>query len=573
METIFFIVLLLMGVYFEKRISKLEKSFQESLRESEKKNEDHKEVTHLPEVSFNKNGIEHDHLPEKTSSRFVEWLVTDWIMKLGALLILLGFAWLTSYAFLNNWIGPMGRITFGILSGAIILLLGELRIRKFHSQGVILLSLGATTIHLSMFAARELYDFFTPSIALLVMALPVIFLATLSVKHKSLSLAILGLVLGAIAPLLTNASPEGILGIYTYLFLIIAGTFLVTLLTEWRILTFLSLIIMSVYSVPYFLEGLFFSGGSLSKGDVFSAQIFTLLFGGIFYVASLISIFRSKKTLSADIFSIGWNALYVLAWIQTAFSDEWKSLITSVVALIFMMGAYILLRSAQLKTSIYTYGTAAFMMIAAATAFELSGPALLIAYTLEAGIIPIIVFLIMKNNDDAQKSALLLALSLYFSGEHITSFQWRTGVFHGDSAVLLTIIIVFSGLFVFFSSQKYTFPKWFLNLLLGISGLYGLIFIWLSVHAGMENETIAQATVLTIYTLLGIGLYLAGRNMLSKFIRYGGGALVGFVVLHLLFVEIWEMSLAGRIITFFLIGILLMSTALLERKSSHPSSI
>ena len=38
-----------------------------------------------------------------------KWLSTDWPMKLGAFLILLAFAWLTSYAFVNNWIGPMGR--------------------------------------------------------------------------------------------------------------------------------------------------------------------------------------------------------------------------------------------------------------------------------------------------------------------------------------------------------------------------------------------------------------------------------------------------------------------------------
>jgi hypothetical protein len=41
-------------------------------------------------------------------NRFFEWIKEDWLMKLGALLLLIGFGWLASYAFLHNWIGPHG---------------------------------------------------------------------------------------------------------------------------------------------------------------------------------------------------------------------------------------------------------------------------------------------------------------------------------------------------------------------------------------------------------------------------------------------------------------------------------
>lgn len=35
------------------------------------------------------------------SNRFVEWIKEDWMLKLGALLLLIGFGWLTTYAFLR----------------------------------------------------------------------------------------------------------------------------------------------------------------------------------------------------------------------------------------------------------------------------------------------------------------------------------------------------------------------------------------------------------------------------------------------------------------------------------------
>lgn len=40
------------------------------------------------------------------------------------MLLLIGFGWLTTYAFLNNWIGPMGRIALGIIAGSLFILLG-----------------------------------------------------------------------------------------------------------------------------------------------------------------------------------------------------------------------------------------------------------------------------------------------------------------------------------------------------------------------------------------------------------------------------------------------------------------
>src|SRR3989344_8076346 len=44
--------------------------------------------------------------PIESENRFLAWLKENWLLKLRALLLLIGFGWLVSYAFLNNWIGP-----------------------------------------------------------------------------------------------------------------------------------------------------------------------------------------------------------------------------------------------------------------------------------------------------------------------------------------------------------------------------------------------------------------------------------------------------------------------------------
>ena len=66
----------------------------------------------------------------------VAWFKEDWLLKLGALLLLFGFGWFVTYAFLNNWIGPVGRITLGIVAGVGILLLGWWRIQTYLRQEI-----------------------------------------------------------------------------------------------------------------------------------------------------------------------------------------------------------------------------------------------------------------------------------------------------------------------------------------------------------------------------------------------------------------------------------------------------
>jgi uncharacterized membrane protein len=54
--------------------------------------------------------------------------------------------------------------------------------------------------------------------------------------------------------------------------------------------------------------------------------------------------------------------------------------------------------------------------------------------------------------------------------------------------------------------------------------------------------------------------------MESKVITTIGAVLLGGVVLRLLFIDIWQMDLIERVITFGAIGILLISTAFIGKK-------
>ncbi len=314
------------------------------------------------------------------ADRFVRWIREDWLLKLGALLLLVGFSWLTTYAFLNNWIGPMGRIAIGLIAGAGFITLGWVRIRKLPHQGGVFLVLGSTTVLVTTYAAREIYDFFTPASALTLMFLSTAFVALASVKHNSRALALSSIILAGIAPLLTNSPTTDNVALFSYLLVVTLGAIWIVFLTGRRELTIAALAVVTLYSLPFFF--------SLFRSDKDILLLFAFAFSTVFFLTNAAGIIKSKTGRStADLITAAGNGLFLLAWIMAAAPQEWKSLIIAAWMIVFVSGAFLISRAAKQSTPFYVYAGVGVIMLAAATAAELDGAALTIAYTVECGIV------------------------------------------------------------------------------------------------------------------------------------------------------------------------------------------
>ena len=507
---------------------------------------------------------ETQQLPTR-SHKFIGWLKEDWLLKLGALLLLIGFGWLTTYAFLNNWIGPMGRIALGIFAGALFILLGWWRIKNYIHQGGIFLALGSTTILLTVFAAREIYEFFTPLSALAVMFLSTAFVALASVKYNNRALALLSLILAGVAPLLTNAPAPSYIGLFSYLFIVVLGTIWIVAITGRRELMTAALIIITFYSLPHL-----FSFTSADKGTLL---LFAYAFAGVFFLANIAAVLKLKDNkIIPDLVTAAGNGLFLLAWIMTVAQDEWKSLIIAAWMMVFVVGAFMIFRATQRREFFYAYVGVSIAMLAAATSAELGGATLTIAYTIEGGIIALIAYAVLRDIKIAERASLLLICPAILSIGSMNSHAWATSVVHKDFFVLLILGLTLLGLGVFFlrhiKETEDKEPHRINATLLVLGSAYLYILLWLSLQAGFLNKSTAVMISLVVYTIIGLTTYFYGLKKEKKILQLYGGALVGLVVGRLLFVDVWKMEIAGRIVTFFLIGALLVSTAFLGKKKN-----
>ena len=162
---------------------------------------------------------------------------------------------------------------------------------------------------------------------------------------------------------------------------------------------------------------------------------------------------------------------------------------------------------------------------------------------------------------------------LFFLGS-IFSNAWSKSAINDDFFVLLILASVLTGLGYFFvlrakDSAEDTESSQFSSALLILGSIWAYILLWLSLHAALiKNYDTATMMSLIVYTIIGLIAYFFGMKHEWRTLKFYGGLMLGFVVGRMMLVEVWNMELTGKIITFFIIGTLLVSTAFLGRKKA-----
>ncbi len=506
---------------------------------------------------------------ESAPNGFWIWLKEDWLMKLGAFLFIIGFGWFVSYAFANNWIGPVGRISLGVVSGILIMTFGFIWMMKYASQGAVFMALGAGMSIMSIFAGRSLYGFFTPVEAVAFDFILVSFIAFASYKFNIKSLGLLSQVLAFLTPLLV-AGETDVIFLFTYLLLVSLATLLLASATGWRNLITSSLFFVGLYSLPY-LSG--FSGDLPTRELVLN---FIYVFSLLYLFSGMLAVVKNGvENAQAEISLAVFNGLLLFAWISGVAKDEWTSLIFAVWAVVFAVGSFTALWIRKEIAPFYAYGSVAAAFIAAATAAELHGAVLTIAFIFEIFFMVLLVLRLTNNLKAATNTALLFVVPMFLSLESILAFSRSKEIFTQDFFVLiwLAIALLYTGRYLIKDNSTVSDTNLDAS---DVYGLFGVLYfgylVWQIIHIMfITTPDFATMVALVIYTIIGLAAYLNGLHIHDLMRKTYGIALIGFVVVRLLLVDIWGMELFGKVITFIAIGVLLMSTALVTRKNKNEN--
>lgn len=497
-----------------------------------------------------------------------------WLAVSGVILLVLSLGWFVTYAFTHDWVGPTGRIIIGVVFGLAVVAGGVWLHDRSPVRSRLIVLVGVAALHLSILAGMVMYDLYSTVIGLVYMAIVTMLITALSVWKRSSIFTALALISGLVAPLFVLKVVQ-IDALAAYLLAVSVGIVSADLLLRKKVTTIFAFAGVFIYSV--LLYGL----GRIDRGVV--SELGMVLFSILFLVANIGSIIRLNADSENDLALVGFIGFAVAMWTRMVFDSSAFGVAHLVSAMVFGVIAYGLFLFARSHASVFMYGIIATMFLFLATGEMLDGNVLTIVATIEIGALSVASYVWLRQKGllfGRLFSGFLLwpmALSLRNVSELFSKYAdsdvnaTEIGFAQtGEHLVVLGTIAVVLGLIAFaarYRSLRITNEDaalWQLPAFVGV--VYTMLCLWFFVRACVVGHSEASMIALIVFAVIGVLLYLLARMRNMPFARTVSISFFVVVLARLFVVEFWNMTAVEKIITFFVVGVLLLSTAFLSKK-------
>jgi uncharacterized membrane protein len=183
------------------------------------------------------------------------------------------------YSIEHGWLGAPVRMAIGILTGAGLLVVCELRVaRRYAVTANALDAAGIAILFSTFFAAHALWGLLPATAAFLLMALVVAVAVGLAIRRDSPFIAVLGLLGGFATPALLSTGEDRPIALFGYLLLLNGGLAWVSLQRRWTILIRLALAFTVLYEWGWVIK-------FLDPGRMPLAMGIFLVFPAVFLLA------------------------------------------------------------------------------------------------------------------------------------------------------------------------------------------------------------------------------------------------------------------------------------------------
>jgi uncharacterized membrane protein len=208
---------------------------------------------------------------------------SHWLNRIGIAAVLVGVSYFLKYAFDNNWIGPAGRVTIGLLAGIAVVVWSE----RFRTHGYQIFSyslkaVGIGVMYLSLWAAFHVYSLIPSSATFIAMLVVTASTATLAITQDAEILAAFALTGGFTTPLLLSTGVNKEIQLFSYVALLDVAAVVMVALKPWRRLLALVYVGTLILYVGWYSE--FYDRSQLDRTVAFAT-----LFFAIFAVAPLLA--------------------------------------------------------------------------------------------------------------------------------------------------------------------------------------------------------------------------------------------------------------------------------------------
>lgn len=496
----------------------------------------------------------------------------------GLAITVLGIGYFLKYAFDRDWVGPAGRVAMSYLWGMAFLGGGEWLRRRWRPFGLSIIGGGIAVLYLSSWAAFQRYDLISQSAAFGFMALTTALACTLSVIHDNKWLAVLGLVGGFASPFLVSTGTDNQIFLMTYISILNSGVLAVGFAKRWRLLTYLGF---------FFTWILMFAW----MGEWYADEKFwpTLIFANIFFIIYSIAplafyIRDGSKPGMGDLGLVIPNS-YIGLGLCVGLINDYSSLEPSAIAslayaAVFLgFGMYIRRRLADHRAMLLMLGQA-LVFLAATVPLLFSQHWITVLWAVQT---MVLVWLAPRLESKGLRwCAVILGLItvdkfiLYDLWEvfdfSLGDFSFDSGYGYRIASRYLTHIAMLAMLFALGrdNGKKSSYRELSIVFRFGFAAL--LVWVLNMEVAGLFNEYLPRATfaaISVLWTLIAITLMVFGFMRQLSWLRHLALAAFGLTILKVFFADMANVSTPFRIVSFMVLGLVLIGASFLYHKYKH----
>lgn len=209
---------------------------------------------------------------------------SHWLNRIGIAALLVGVSYFLKFAFDNNWIGPAGRISIGLIAGIAIVVWSErFRVKDYKAFSYSLKAVGIGTLYLSLWAAFHLYSLIPSSVAFLMMLVVTGATSVMALTQDAQILAAFALIGAFTTPILLKTGENREVALFTYVVILDLATLVLVIFKPWR-----RLLIMSYAGTLILYLGWYWTFYNRTQLNL--TLVYATLFFAIFAIAPLITL-------------------------------------------------------------------------------------------------------------------------------------------------------------------------------------------------------------------------------------------------------------------------------------------
>jgi uncharacterized membrane protein len=209
---------------------------------------------------------------------------SHWLNRIGIAALLVGVSYFLKFAFDNNWIGPAGQISIGLVAGIAIVIWSErFRAKNYKAFSYSLKAVGIGTLYLSLWAAFHVYSLIPSSVAFAMMLVVTAATSVMALSQDAQILAAFALVGAFSTPVLLSTGENREVALFTYVAILDIATLVLVAFRPWRRLLVMSYVGTLILYLGWYWT--FYNGGPLELTLAYAS-----LFFAIFAIAPLITL-------------------------------------------------------------------------------------------------------------------------------------------------------------------------------------------------------------------------------------------------------------------------------------------